>query len=160
MIWDPQACAIAASAGVGARLALRIGGKVGPSSGLPLDAEVEVLAVREDGHQSGLGVGRAMPLGLAVALRVGGVELVLNSIRQQVFSPDCFVELGVDVSAKSIIVVKSSQHFRAAFDPIAAATIYCDAPGALSADLTQLPYRHVRRPIWPLDSEGAAATLL
>ncbi|MDN3919128.1 M81 family metallopeptidase [Roseateles violae] len=154
MIWDPQAVAIATAAGVGARLALRVGGKVGPMSGDPLDLEVEVLACRSDATQRGLVPGSRDPLGAAVALRVQGVDLVLNSLRQQVFSPDCFSELGIALQAKRLVVVKSTQHFRAGFDPLAVASFYADTPGSLRVDLTGLPYRHLRRPLWPLDQDG------
>ena len=90
-------------------------------------------------------------MGLTVAIRVDGIEIVLNSIRQQTFSPNCFTDLGIELATKNLVVVKSSQHFRTGFDPIAAATVYCNAPGSLNLDLTRLPYAHIRRPIWPLD---------
>lgn len=144
MLWDPQAARIAADAGVGARLPMRLGGKVGPLSGDPVDADVEVLCVREDVRQRNLNGEAVDPIGLAAALRVGNVEVVVNSIRQQVFSTECFTELGVDISRKSVIVVKSSQHFRASFDRVAKQTLYCNAPGALNLDLVAMPYRHVR----------------
>ena len=153
MIWDPQAVAIAASAGVGARLPMRIGGKVGPMSGDPLDVDVEVLACRTDASQAGLVPGSRDPLGASVALRVQGVDVVLNSIRQQVFSPDCFTEMGIDLGQKRLAVVKSTQHFRAGFDPLASCTLYADSPGALRVNLGELPYRHLRRPLWPVDPD-------
>jgi microcystin degradation protein MlrC len=151
MLWDPQACAIATDAGVGARLRLRIGGKVGPMSGPPVDVEAEVLAVREDAMQRGMTGELTERLGLAVAVRAGGIDIVLNSVRQQVFSTECFTELGVDLASKAVVVVKSIQHFRASFDRIAASTLACGAPGTLDLNLANLPYRHLRRPIWPLD---------
>ena len=142
MIWDPQAARIAADAGVGARFPLRIGGKIGPMSGAPVDAEVEVLAVRHDGFQRGLTGKLSEPLGLAVAVRIGGIDVVVNSIRQQVFSPECFTALGIDLTAKKLVVVKSTQHFKAKFEAVAGAMIYCNAPGSLNMDLAALPYRH------------------
>ena len=151
MIWDPQAVLIAADAGVGARIPMRIGGKVGPQSGEPLDVLAEVTAVRDDAQQADIGGSGGDPLGLAVAVRVAGIEIVLNSIRHQTFSPDCFTQLGIELGSKSLVVVKSSQHFRTGFDPIAAATVYCDAPGSLHLDLAGLPYTRIRHPIWPLD---------
>ncbi|MBV8500448.1 MAG: M81 family metallopeptidase [Paucibacter sp.] len=151
MIWDPQAVGLATAAGVGAQLSLRIGGKVGPMSGDPVDLDVEVLACRSDARQRGFTPGAFEPLGAAVALRGAGITIVLNSLRQQVFSPDCFTELGVDPTAHRLVVVKSTQHFRAGFDRIAAATIYADTPSTLQADMSGLPYRHLRRPVWPLD---------
>ena len=77
--------------------------------------------------------------------------MVLNSIRQQVFSPDCFTEMGIDLAAKRLVVVKSTQHFRAGFDPLVVASVYADSPGSLRVNLSELPYRHLRRPLWPLD---------
>lgn len=152
MIWDPQAVAIAMSAGVGARLSMRVGGKVGSMSGDPLDVEVQVLACRHDATQAGLVPGSRDPLGAAVALRIGGVDVVLNSLRQQVFSPDCFTEMGVDLKAKRLVVVKSTQHFRAGFDALSSATFHADTPGSLRVNLGELPYRRLQRPLWPLDA--------
>ena len=132
---------------------MRIGGKNGPMSGEPLEAKVTVLSCRDDASQRSFGELRD-ELGAAVAVRVGGVDVVLNSLRQQVFSPDCFTQMGIDPAAKRFVVVKSTQHFRAHFDPIAGATVYCDAPGALNANLAALPYRNLRRPLWPLDRDA------
>jgi microcystin degradation protein MlrC len=151
MLWDPLAVQLASDAGVGAELALRIGGKVGEGSGPPVDVRATVTAVRHDARQHGLAGKFTEALGDAVALRVGGIDVVLNTRRQQVFSPECFTELGIDLAAKRLVVVKSTRHFRAGFDPIAATTIICDAPGALNSDLARLPYVHLPRPIWPLD---------
>jgi len=152
MIFDPQAALTAADAGVGARFPLRLGGKISALSGEPLDLDVEVLCVRDDAQQVGLGGDVSFPLGLAVCLRAAGVDVVVNSVRQQVFSTDCFSQMGVDPAKKAFVVVKSSQHFRASFDKIARATIHCNAPGSLNSDLAALPYRNLSRPLWPLDS--------
>jgi microcystin degradation protein MlrC len=153
MIWDPESVAIATEAGVGHEVQLSIGGKTGAMSGDPVEAKVTVLACRADASQRSFGELRD-ELGPAVAVRVGGVDVVLNSVRQQVFSPDCFTQLGIDPAAKRFVVVKSTQHFRAHFDPIAGATVYCDAPGALNTNLAALPYRNLRRPLWPLDRDA------
>lgn len=150
MIWDPEAVQAATRAGAGREVKLSIGGKHGPMSGEPVEATATVLSCRADASQRSFGELRD-ELGPAVALRIRGIDVIVNSVRQQVFSPDCFTELGVDPTTKRYVVVKSTQHFRAHFDPIAGATVYCDAPGALNANLAALPYRHLRRPIWPLD---------
>ncbi|ALH82193.1 M81 family metallopeptidase [Sphingopyxis macrogoltabida] len=144
MIWDPQAAQIAADAGVGTKLRLRIGGKVSAMSGDPVDLECEVLAVRDDVKQRMFSAEPNVPIGLSAALRAGGIKIVVNSIRQQVFDPDCFLQMGVELVSKQLVVVKSSQHFRALFDPIAQTTLYCDAPGSLSLDFAKLPYQSVK----------------
>jgi len=153
MIWDPACVAIATRAGVGAVVSVGIGGHCGPMSGEPVQAKATVLACRSDASQRTFGELRDH-LGAAVALRVEGVDVVVNSVRQQVFSPDCFTQLGIDPASKRFVVVKSTQHFRAHFDPIAGAAVYCDAPGALNTNLAALPYQHLRRPMWPLDKDA------
>jgi microcystin degradation protein MlrC len=142
-IWDPIAAAVCADAGVGARLRLRMGGKSGPSSAEPLDAEVTVRAVRENHDQTGLGASRTA-MGLSVWIEVGGIDVVLNSIRTQVFCPDAFTGLGIDLSAKRIVAVKSSQHFQAGFAPIAAKVIAVATPGAIQMDFASLAYAKKR----------------
>jgi microcystin degradation protein MlrC len=87
---------------------------------------------------------------------VAGIDIVLNSIRQQTFSTNPFTDLGIDLRSKALVVVKSSQHFRTAFDSIAGATVYCNAPGSLNLDLATLPYTQIQRPIWPLDAVTSA----
>lgn len=151
MIWDPGAVRIAAAAGPGARLPMRIGGKTGPMSGEPIDAEVEVLAVNEAPWQIGFDGTRSIRFGPAAALRIGGVDVVVNTYRVQTLSLECFTELGIDPRAKKMLVVKSNQHFYAHYAPIASVVLYADAPGTTSNNVAQRPYRNLQRPIWPLD---------
>jgi microcystin degradation protein MlrC len=138
-IWDPIAAAACADAGVGATLPLRIGGKCGPASGDPLDVVATVKAVREDHDQAGLGVSRTR-MGLSVWIQVAAIDVVLNSVRTQVFSPDAFTGLGIELAGKRLVVVKSSQHFQAGFAPIAAKVIQVATPGALQMDFASLAY--------------------
>ena len=139
-LWDPVAVSIAWQAGEGARLPLRIGGKVAPVSGDPLDARVEVLGLRRDLRVPGLS-GSVDRLGDCALVAVGGVEVLLNTQRTQGFSTEMFTAFGVDLAARRIVVVKSSQHFHASFSRVAARILHVDAPGTLTGDLTTLPFR-------------------
>lgn len=151
MMWDPVAAGFCALAGEGARLKLRLGGKVGPMSGAPLDVEAEVLAVRDDVCQAAFGRGEPnMPIGTSAAIRVGGVDVVIGSLRHQVFSRHVFEGHGIDLASKKLIVVKSTQHFYEAFAPLGR-VIYCDVPGTVTSDFATLPYARLRRPMWPVD---------
>ncbi|THD71700.1 M81 family metallopeptidase [Phenylobacterium sp.] len=138
-IWDPMAAGACADAGVGTRLKLRIGGKSGLASGQPLDVEATVRGVRERHDQAGLGTSRSH-MGLSVWIAVDGIDVVLSSIRTQVFSPDAFTGLGLDLQDKKIVAVKSSQHFYGGFAPIAAKVIRAATPGAIQMDFASLPY--------------------
>ncbi len=151
-IWDPTAVAVATEAGEGARFDVRLGGKMGPSSGRPLDLPVTVTKVVPNACQTfGSGAGRSVsPLGDAVALRTGGIDIVVNSIRTQTLGADAFTSMGIDPRTKRILVVKSMQHFHAAFAPLARQVLYVDSPGALVSDVTQIPFRKADRGKWPI----------
>jgi microcystin degradation protein MlrC len=139
-------------AGEGAQFDLRLGGKMGPMSGDPLDLRVTVTKVAPQAMQSfGQGPDKGQSrLGDTVALHANGIDIVANSIRTQVLSPDVFTNLGIDPTQKHILVVKSMQHFYAGFAPIAADILYVAAPGALMPDLKALPYKKANRRMWPL----------
>jgi microcystin degradation protein MlrC len=149
--WDPGAVALAEDVGIGGRLALRLGGKIGPVSGDPLDLEVTVTALTDELTDS-LGTGLTS-LGRAAAFRIEGTEIdvVANTGRSQTLSPGSFSQMRIDVMAKQMVVVKSMNHFRAGFAPVARGIVYAASPGAVDFNYRRLPYTKVRRPIWPLD---------
>jgi microcystin degradation protein MlrC len=150
-IWDPIAVRLCFDAGAGARFPLRFGGKTGPASGLPVDALVEVTALKRDCWQS-FGPTQ-VPLGDCAAIRVGGIAVVLIANRTQALGLELFSNLGIDPRARKILVVKSTNHFMAAFGPIAAKVIYVESDAPLARDYRKLPYTKVQRPIWPLDAQ-------
>ena len=149
-MWDPIAVRIAFEAGEGARLPLRIGGKIGPLSGQPMDLLATVVALRPDMIMTGL-AGAPVPVGDSALIEADGVAIVLISLRNQAMGTDVFTRLGCDLASRRIIVVKSAQHFHSAFSKIAPRIIYAGAPGAASPHVKSNPYRHIRRPLWPLD---------
>ena len=152
-LWDPIAVRVAFEAGAGARVRLRIGGKMGPESGDPVDLPCVVKALHENLVMTGLG-GAATPMGHCALIEGEGdgegVQVVLVSARNQAMHTDLFTQLGCRLDAQRLIVLKSMQHFHASFAPGASRVIYVGAPGALSFDWARLPYQNVRRPKWPL----------
>lgn len=148
-LWDPVAVSLCRAAGVGAEISLRFAGKAAPSSGRPIDATVLVTGTTPD-----LVVPFAqswVSLGAAAAIRIGNLDIVLASTRAQTFSPPVFTDLGIDLAAKRVVVVKSSNHFHAAFAPIAASVLYLDSGGPYPPDASKIPYTKIRRPFSPLD---------
>lgn len=149
--WDPMAARIAGEAGEGAKLMLRIGGKVSRLSGEPLDLECVVRKVRAEHIQTGLS-NTPTPMGLSVLVNCNGIDILLCSVRNQAMGTDLFTDMDCDLAAKKIIVVKSSQHFHASYSKVARHVIYSAAPGSVTHDLKTLPYHRVHRPKWPLDT--------
>ncbi len=157
-IWDPIAVRICFDAGLGARIPLRFGGKIAPSSGQPVDAEVEIVGLKRDAKQS---FGPTLvPVGDCAAVRVGGIDVVLIANRTQATGLELFTNVGIDPTQKKIVVVKSTNHFMAAYGPIAKKVIYIESSGPLRRDHTKVPYTKVERPIWPLDRDAKPRGLI
>ncbi len=153
-LWDPVVVQMALSAGDGANLNVRLGGKTGPLSGIPLDLTCQVVCARTNVRQRFSGA--VGTIGDAASLRVGGIDVIVSSKRNQARSPDVFSELGIDPLSKKILVVKSRNHFRAEFEKIAKEIHYLAAEGALTPDYSKIPYTRIQRPKWPLDPEAHA----
>lgn len=146
--WDPVAVKLCFEAGVGSVLPLRIGGKVGPFSGRPVDLEVTVKALAPDAAIT-YGNGR-QPLGDAALVSAEGIDIALNALRTQTFHPDGFAALGADVRNYRSVFVKSAQHFSAGFAPVADRIRYVSAGGAADPDFEKIRLPRAGRPLWPL----------
>ena len=150
-IWDPLAVKLCMAAGVGATMPLRIGAKLAPRHGTPVDAEVTVRAVVPNAVQHFRD--SIVPLGDSAAVEFNGIEVILNSNRAQSFEPDLFSNLGIDPLARKMLVLKSANHFFGAFSKIASRIIYVDAGGPYPGDPRKVAYKKLKRPIWPLDPD-------
>lgn len=147
-IWDPMAVRLCHAAGEGAELDLRFGGKTSALAGDPIDARVNVLRNQRDAVQSfGSSI---VPLGDCSVIRLGGIDVILNSNRSQAFSPDLFSNLGIDVREKKVLVVKSTNHFHDAFSAVASEIVYAAVDGPYPSDPTKTRYTRLTRPIWPI----------
>jgi len=153
-LWDPVAVMIAFDAGVGASLDMRIGGKLGVSSGQPLDLRVTVMGLASDATQP-FGGGSAK-LGDVAWVRVGdaaddarAIDIIVNSERVQAFDPACFSVTGLDPMVPRALVVKSTQHFYAGFAPIAREVLYMATPGCGSMAFAEIEHPLLTANLWP-----------
>jgi microcystin degradation protein MlrC len=128
---------------------LRFGGKTAVTSGQPIDAEVTVIGLKRDGRQS-FGISK-VPFGDAAGIRIDGVEVSLIAHRAQALGLEIFTEVGIELATKKFIGVKSTNHFFAAYGPIAAKVLYADGGGPSPRDLRKYPFKKIGRPMWPHD---------
>lgn len=148
LIWDPVAVRLCFAAGEGTRINLRFGGKSGPDCGDPVDGEVEVVRLVPDAIQRFNNTwARA---GDIAAIRIGGVDVLLATIRLQIYSTDLFEASGVDMRDRRVVVVKSTNHFRRAFEPIASKILYVDSGAPYPSDPRKTAYRKLSRALWPI----------
>lgn len=152
-IWDAEAVQACVAAGVGATLTVPVGGKVDPSHGAPVEITGRVRTL-SDGrfiHKGPMFRGLQGRLGPTAVLDANDLKIILISLRWQTLDPEMLRFVGIDPTAEKILVVKSSVHYRAAFEPLAHTIIEVDAPGLSSSNLARFTFKHVRRPIFPLD---------
>lgn len=144
---DPVAVERCLSAGTGGRIRLTVGG--GPSGRpevtVPVEGIVHSLAQDPEG-------------GRIARVTTGCVELLLSERRMGLRGPDVLASVGIDPKAPgSVHVLKSGYLFPAFADLIAqtegALAVLMATPGASSLDLGQMPFRNVRRPVFPLDPD-------
>jgi microcystin degradation protein MlrC len=125
---------------------LALGGK----SGIPGDAPYQesfIVKQLSDGRFVAPGPyfgGRDMDMGLSAALRIGDVRVVVSSHKAQLADQSMYRYVGIEPTEQSILVNKSSVHFRADFEPIAEKLLICAAPGAMPADTATLPWTRLR----------------
>jgi microcystin degradation protein MlrC len=61
--------------------------------------------------------------------------------------------LGIRPELQRILVVKAAIAYKAAYAPIAGTIIEVDTPGITAVNPQRFAYRHIRRPMFPLDTE-------
>jgi len=154
-LWDPKAVAECVRAGVGASVTLDVGGKVDDRHGAPLKV-TGVVRTLSDGrfiHKGPMARGLPGRLGTTAVLDVNDIKVILISYRGQTLDPEMIRFVGLDPLDHKILVVKSTIHYRAAFEPIAREIIEVDAPGLSSSNLARFDFSRIRRPIFPLDPD-------
>jgi len=124
---------------------------------LPFTARAMVEKLSDGQFVGTLGMvkGRTVQLGRSCLLRLGGVRIVVISIRQQCLSNDYFKHFGLDAATARSTVVKSRGHFRAGFDHLfpRERILEIDVPGLTSPNLANFPWKHLPRPVYPMDPE-------
>lgn len=153
---DAEAAAALHRHKVGDLVTLAVGGKSDPAFGggpLVLTGTVTHLSNGDFRGDGPMLAGLNRTFGTTAVLKVDGVEILIVTEREQMLDRQQLYAFGIDPTARRTLALKSMQHFRAAFEPIAGKVIVCDS-GALSTPrMSRRPYRNVRRPIWPLDPE-------
>ena len=147
LMFDPAAARAALEAGVGAELDLALGTAVptftGQASDPPVRGRFKVLAVA-DGVCTLTGPmmhGLTVRLGPSACLEIDGIRIAVVSGKKQLLDRALLRMVGIHAEQMRIIVVKSSNHFRADFQPIACRVLIAKAAGPMAADPAELPWK-------------------
>jgi microcystin degradation protein MlrC len=156
-ICDPEAVMAGMRAGIGMQTTIALGGKTDPAMGggpLSLTGEVTHLTNGKFIAYGPMGGGVERDYGPSMVFRVGGIDIICITNNGQAVDLGQFTSLGIDPTLYTTVCVKSMQHFRAAFEPIAREVILVDTGALCSEHYTPELFDKVRRPVWPLDPIG------
>ena len=153
---DPAAAAELCAERVGDTLTITLGGKNDPAfGGGPLALTGTIRAI-SDGRITGDGPmmgGQHLNFGPTAVFRVGGIDILVVTERGQMLDQQQFKAFGIMPAEKTVVALKSMQHFRTAFEPIAARLIVCDCGALSTPQMHRRPYVNAPRPINPLDPD-------
>lgn len=154
VLCDPESVQTCIQIGVGNEVSLQVGGKADNQHGNPVPIRGRVRLIH-DGHfietEPRHGGQKYHNQGLTAVVAVADSLVALTSNRQTPFSLQQLLSLGINPKAMRMIVVKAAIAYRAAYEPIAGQIIEVDTPGLTAVNPLHFSYRHVRRPLFPLD---------
>ena len=161
VIHDPALAAEAHEKGVGAIFEARFNRDGGDEFSKPFTATAVVTGLRDQPIRGRRGIyaNNTLDVGKAAALTLDGITVVVLTHRYQCADPMFFEVFGLDIAAARVVVVKSRGHFRGGFDEFFRhdQVIEVDAPGLTSPILSRFPWRHMPRPVLPIDDTAAWA---
>ena len=153
VVVDPDAVGQAIAAGVGQMVNLSVGGKLNPGYARPLAVKgrVKLISDGEFRYKGRVYTGRRVRMGRAVVLKLNQVNLLIGERTMPTTDPELYRSHGIEPRDMKLVLVKSPLGFRTDYEPISKAVISVDTPGCCRADLSQLPFERIPRPIFPLD---------
>jgi microcystin degradation protein MlrC len=155
VIHDPALAADAHVHGVGSTFIASFNRDQADEFSKPFAAEATVSGLRDQAVRGRRGIyaNNTLDLGLSACLTIGGLKVVVISNRVQCADPIFFEMFGLDIGAARVVVVKSRGHFRGGFDEFFRHedVIEVDAPGLTSPILSRFDWRHMPRPVLPID---------
>ena len=158
-LYDPEAVEQCVAAGVGAEIALQVGAKL-PMPLLPvkshpitLTGRVQTISAGSFKAKGGLAPGLQIYMGRTVVLDTGKVQVVLLSRHIEPTAQEMLTVLGIEPSKKKYVAIKSRVHWRADLGQLAKGIVECAGVGVCTSDYSQLDFRHIRRPVYPLEPD-------
>jgi len=157
-ICDPESVGRILAAGTAASVTLPLGGKIDmpqinlPGRPLTVTGKVTRITDGEFTVTGPMATGTRIRMGRTAVLDTGHLQIVVSERRAEPFDLGVFTHCGVDPRKKRYVLIKSRQHFRAGFEPIARHIVLCDGDGCTSSDLKLFTYKNRKRPLYPFES--------
>jgi microcystin degradation protein MlrC len=156
-ICDPVTVQRVVDAGTAAGVTLSLGGKIDmpqinlPGKPLAVTGKVTRITDGEFVVTGPMATGTRVRMGRTAVLDTGSMQIVITERRSEPFDVGVFTHCGIDPRRKKYVLIKSRQHFRAGFEPIARHIVMCDGDGCTSSDLRLFTFRNRRKPLYPFE---------
>jgi len=155
---DPEAVKKLQDSPIGATVRIKIGGKGSSFDPGPVELDVTLLRLTDgffeledkQSHMASM-QGSRVNMGPCAVVQHGAITILLTSRKTAPMDLGQWLSQGIDPAGFEIIAIKAAVAHRRAYDPITASSFTVSTPGPSSSDLFSLPYRKIRRPIFPLD---------
>ena len=153
MVVDPQTVGDCWHLEPGSRFPVEVGHRLDPQWGKPLALEA-VLRRKSEGrfrYRGGILGGAEVSMGRTVVLQAGSLQLLVVSRPTYEWADEQYRSMGLDPRRAKFVCVKNMMNFRVGYGGIMKAFFVVAVPGPTPADMRMLPFRRIRRPVYPLD---------
>ena len=161
---DPEAAAACHRAGVGREVTVALGHRLDPRWGKPVTVTGTVTRLSDGRFRyiGGIWDGVEGNMGPSAVLRVGAIQVLIATHGTYDWADEQFRSMEMQPPDAKFIVVKNPMNYRLAYGEIAKAAFILDTPGATPVTCRHLPYKYLKRPYFPLDTEipGLTPTIL
>lgn len=148
-IFDPEAITLIYQNKVNSRLKIFLGDKVDGSYGGPVEVEVEIQHLFKD------------PMaGRSAVVSLNGLFIIITEQRFQYGNQLAYSRAGIDCLNDFDIVVVKMGYLEPDLSKVAKGWVMALTPGAVSQDMDNIPYKHLARPLFPMDQFEAEPDLI
>ena len=159
VIDDAQAVASLRALPIGAQTRIMLGGKSGAIGAEPISLDLKLISTSdgkfevEDPHSHAAVNGRHINMGSCAVVQSGGVTILITSHATAPMDLGQWRSQGIHPEQFLVIVVKAAVAHKQAYDPITTTSLVLNTPGPCTADLRTLPFKHAKRPLYPLTTD-------
>lgn len=154
MVVDPQTVGDCWHREPGSRFPVEVGHRLDPRWGKPLEVEA-VLLWKSEGrfrYRGGILGGAEVSMGRSLVLQTGSLQLLVVSRPTYEWADEQYRSMGLEPRQAKFVCVKNMMNFRVGYGGIMKAFFVVAVPGPTPADMLMLPFRRIRRPVYPLDA--------
>lgn len=159
IIRDSEVVDECVAAGVGEHVTVDLGAKTDTKVALgdriaDVDGYVKAITDGEYENTGPMGTGTENHLGRTVHLRCGtddSVSVIVTENRQQPLDAEIWRHVGIQPEQLDMLVVKSTNHYRADHEPMASHVIPVNSPGLAAMDPRTFDHENITHAKFPLD---------